>query len=299
MTEEGVVELMGQDVRKYIIQPGSGLCADIGTVVICDLVGFIYSFEASSRQNNVPFENLVHEMYEIGEGDTFPGLELALRHSKEGEHFRLFCRAKFAFGPIGRKASTAEPNSAVPPHSDFEYEVKIIKHLRQGELDPEMEAKFKKLTLECNNETARSEAFNRIQTMQSMMRRKHAGNKWFSFGELDRACRAYAKATKISSGYFKRSDETEQSLVECVENSKNHDFIEKEDFELLALHVDCLNNLSLCKLLQKEFSQAKELCIQVLQFSPLNFKALLRAAKATLALDVSFAFHIIEGLVYL
>lgn len=105
-------------------------------------------------------------------------------------------------------------------------------------------------------------------------------------GEYSKASRAYSKATQISSTYFNSHSESNTNLLDKLADHGKIELIPAEDEDLLGLHVDCLNNLAACKLLQKEFLQAKDLCIQVLQFDCNNFRALLRAARATLELDV-------------
>lgn len=58
----------------------------------------------------------------------------------------------------------------------------------------------------------------------------------------------------------------------------------KSKGELLLSLIACLNNLSACYLSMKDYTKAKETCVQALQLEPDNVKALIRASKASLAL---------------
>ena len=53
---------------------------------------------------------------------------------------------------------------------------------------------------------------------------------------------------------------------------------------LMVAFISCLNNLSACHLSMKEYAKAKDLCVRVLEVEPDNLKALVRGAKAALAL---------------
>jgi hypothetical protein len=59
--------------------------------------------------------------------------------------------------------------------------------------------------------------------------------------------------------------------------------------EVLGAYVQCLNNMAACQLRLGEAAKAKEVCVQVLEIDPDNQKALLRAAKAALAMHVSLS----------
>ena len=305
-------EIMGKDVMIQRIRSGEGELAEYGTVVKCNLTGYLYSLESKERLSSEPFETLKDQSFQIGEGDTFPGLELALRHSKKGEILTLFCNSRFAYGFAGRNyKEETEKNSAgndndneskstkssvfsIPPNTDVEYLIEILSHRGEKELDPEI-LKLHENKLLSLPEEERSTLMNRLLTTQALNFRKEAGNRWFSYGDYQRAAKAYSRATQISEGYFNVAGPTgedaadEKTMVEKVQamENKKQERIPEEDNEIVNLYVNCLNNLAACKLAQKEFQQAKELCTKVLEFSPFNPKALLRAAKASLATDVS------------
>eukprot|EP01033_Poteriospumella_lacustris_P000460 gene460-303_t len=103
--------------------------------------------------------------------------------------------------------------------------------------------------------------------------------------------KAYSRATQFAEGYF-NPDKNKKSLGESVEDAaksleeqQQHEQKAIDDRDLVEVYIACLNNLAACKISLKDYSAAKDLCVQVLQLSPWNGKALLRAAKATLAMD--------------
>lgn len=87
--------------------------------------------------------------------------------------------------------------------------------------------------------------------------------------------RAYSKGAKAAEGYFNTD-----------KDSQDDGLSNDPDSLLYEAYVTCLNNLAACYINQKEFLKAKEICTRVLELSPNNIKALLRASKAALALDL-------------
>lgn len=124
-------EVLGSDVMFKRISPGQGPTAEMGTLVTCDYRGYFNDDES-------PFEVMTNQRFKIGETDTFPGLELALRHSSVGETLRVKVNSRFAYGPDGRpawKAGDGREVPAIPANSDLEYEVTIISHVADGGME--------------------------------------------------------------------------------------------------------------------------------------------------------------------
>ncbi len=325
---------MGKDVVVQRKSPGEGETAEYGTVVKCHLTGYFYSTVTKERTNDEPFEVLKDQSFQIGEADTVPGLELALRHARKGEKLSVFIASRFAFGIAGRNYQAVNQGNAekkngegeneqnnekldlkspaikesnavvVPPDQDIEYEIEVLTHRTDREFDSDFLRRFESASNETLTEEEKEELRNRLLTLQSLQLRKESGNRWFSYGEYGRAAKAYSKATQISEGYFNKpatgegeggEGDNTKSLEEKVLESeaKKDEKIPAEENEVVAVYVSCLNNLAACKLATKEYYQAKELCTKVLEFSPFNAKALLRAAKASLATDVSHLILII------
>jgi hypothetical protein len=78
------IDLMGKDVRLVRLVPKEGEIATVGMLVRCNLRGYYYNMKEERRLSNIPFEDSKNEVFQIGEADTFPGLELGLRHSRKG-----------------------------------------------------------------------------------------------------------------------------------------------------------------------------------------------------------------------
>jgi hypothetical protein len=307
-------EIMGRDIMIKRVKPGDGELAEFGTIVRCNLKGYFYSVEKEERLSQDPFEVLHDQSFQVGEGDAVPALELALRHSKQGETLHVYCSYRFGYGTAGRNyteksdsieskpsdsSETAKSTSStIPPNMDLEYELEILHHRGEKEFDPDFLKKHQALIDAAEDETTKSAVMSRILTMQMMLGRKEAGNRWFSCADYGRAAKSYSKATQLAEGYFNATSGTpregedegkektiEEKALEMAE--KNAQRIPAEDSEVVNIYVSCLNNLAACKLSQKDYYKAKELCVKVLEFSPYNGKALLRAARAALATDVS------------
>lgn len=318
------IELMGKDIRIHRVRSvdsASSSMAEVGTIVKCNLRGYYYSIAKEKRLNPEPFETMENQYYQIGEGDAIPGLELPLRHSRVGEIIRCTSSARFAYGSIGRCVDKLHKNEdstedkdgnidsdfvpiklrgntpIVPPNVDLEYEIEILGHFGDRDINPDTIRKHQS-EVDCvsNDEEKRQKLLHRLLTVQLMNYRKDCGNRWFNYDEFGRAAKAYSAATKLAESYFNSStsntvvDETNTledriKAVEANERAKSEP-IAAEDVDVVSAYVTCLNNLAACKVSQGEFAAAKDLCVKVLQFSPGNGKALLRAARSCLALDV-------------
>ena len=320
-----LVKLMGTEIQfqRLTILPHVPI-AEVGVIVKCNIKGYFFSVEQMKRLCHEPFEELDNQYYQVGEGDAIPGLELALRHSRKGEKMRSVFTAKFGFGSAGRGVTknavesagsagatinTAQPitiektksgMAIIPPNMDLEYEIEIVDHLQEKVLHQQTVEKYRNDLLAVEgNEEAKNQLIHRLYTLQSMNYRKEAGNRWFSFEDYDRSARAYSHATKLAEGYFNSGSSntvleeatTMEERLKAIEEKERQksEPVAEEDSEIVGLYVTCLNNLAACKLSKGEYMATKELCVKVLQFSPFNGKALLRAAKATLALDVSYS----------
>ena len=75
---------------------------------------------------------------------------------------------------------------------------------------------------------------------------------------------------------------TEDKDGQEVDRTAKGDAIRKG--HLMVAYISCMNNLSACHISMKEYAKAKDVCVRVLELEPDNLKALLRGAKAALAL---------------
>ena len=315
-------EIMNRDVLvKRIHNSDQSLpSASFGTSVICNISSYFLTSNSSEEDNTTdlservvssePFEVLVNERYKIGEGDAFPALELALRHSRVGDEFLLRTSNRFAFGLSGR-------DTTIPPNTDLELRVQVLQHVLENEIDKSFiqsqissilsinSGKFK-VSISENIDDDIAENEKRWAAFSDLCFRKEAGNRWFRYRDFGRAARAYSKGTKVADEYFKAIDKYQGGANEMVKMGEdgqmqiNPDYREggqvdgqdpppddDRDTIIFLAYLSCLNNLSACHMEQGENLKARDLCIKVLEMDPNNLKALLRAARSSLALHVS------------
>jgi FKBP-type peptidyl-prolyl cis-trans isomerase len=237
------MEIMNKEILIKKILEGSGTTASFGTIVKCNIKGYLSN--PPNPPNREPFEDLKDQCFKIGEGDIFPGLELALRHSRAGEKFKLKCSSKYAYGPVERpeiKESNGHIIPRIPPDSPVEYEVEVTEHV-------DLESKIDR----------NSSTHDRDLTLLDVSLRKECGNRWYSYGDWIRASRAYSKGAEIAEAYLKScQNETDED-----NNDKEEEtgvlMDEKDPGSLLLnAYVSCLNNLAACYLNRGENLKAKE-----------------------------------------
>lgn len=257
-------EIMGKDIMIKTLEKGTGEIAEMGTVITCNLKGFLV--REDGEPESTPFETLQDQQFKIGESDAFPGLELTLRHSHVGETFQVKCESRFAFGHTGRPAyslaasgnteSTTSDSEkspkitvpAIPADADLIYEVKVLKHRREGEVSKELEELLKSLLPGVSTTSDEyKEEFNRQSALQEITLRKDCGNRWFSYLDFQRAARAYSKGTQIADNYFKSLPSTTPEGQEPSEEGEK-DPVSGKDLAVVHVYVACLNNLSACYL---------------------------------------------------
>jgi len=325
----GWEEIMGKDLAIKRLKTGTSELAEMGTVVTCNMLGFFVEDEEPAA---LPFEGWKNQKFKIGESDAVPGVEMALRFSRVGDVIRVRCKSRFGYGPTGRpvvfksngdskqdeSSAGSEAIVAIPADQDLEYELEVLAHLPDGEVDPEILATHQfdesssPLPSEPDgNNNARSAALRshleRLQALTELQQRKEAGNRWFSYSDFSRSARAYSKATQIADRYFNGNasantpaqalqgvsgeggvGEAEAALA-AAEKAKEEQrrTFQAGDEEVVAIYVSCLNNMAACQLRLGDNAKVKDICIRVLEIDPTNHKALLRAAKAALATHVS------------
>ena len=299
--------------------------ASIGTTVVCNIACFLLKpFEivsnsaenlsidlADRKEESKPFENLEKERYKIGKGDLIPALELGLRHSRIGDRFLLRANSRFAFGYNGRDTS-------VPPNADLHFDIHVLNHIQESEIDNDYvhiqissilslnNGKFNVCLPEDIDADIVSHS-NRWAAFSDLCFRKEAGNRWFKYKDFQRAARAYAEGTKVADEYFKSIDKYQENKNDMIKMDENgqmqinpdyrggegnidgdsaHEENDGKDSIIFLAYVSCLNNLAACHMEQGENLKARDLCIKVLEIDPSNLKALLRAARSSLALHV-------------
>ena len=126
--------------------------------------------------------------------------------------------------------------------------------------------------------------------------RKVCGNRWFSYGDFPKAGKSYAKGMQIAQNFLQNMPDPEvqaddvEVLAEGNVDGQQIDGAAKSNGDairkghLMVAYISCMNNLSACHISLKEYAKAKDVCVRVLELEPDNLKALLRGAKAALAL---------------
>ena len=187
-------QLMGEDVKvRFRARGDEGLpLAEVGTLVRCRDVS-LRVVEGDSPET--AFERLPSLDAEIGKGDVVPGLELALRNSREGDRLRVRIAPKFAFGPLERPSPG--DLAPLPPDSTVEYELSVWKHTSAA--------------LEFPDSIEQQQLF-------SSALRKEAGNRWFSYREFGRAGRAYSEAVQLTESLESASPDLLRTRLDCLNN---------------------------------------------------------------------------------
>ena len=271
---------------------------------------------------DAPFEVQTEKLFTIGEGDTVAAMELALRHSQAGDVLFLRAASKFAYSAAGRPgaaatrsavaegaenallspASTASrtfdyaeaqakldtytaavpaagPPATVPPYTDLEYVIRVL-----GVYDDPVAA-LRRASPEYDQH-CRARDCERAgeRVVAEMLIRKQAGNGWFSAGDFARAGKCYAKAIQIAEVYQSQLADQDAAAAEAGGGEEVAPAQDDGREEVAAALLTALNNLSACYLSRGDHTKAKEVCVRVLEADSTNTKALLRAARASLAL---------------
>ena len=277
MNGEILVEKMGENNNGTAI-------IEMGTIIECNLKGFYLqrNNEATMTlenlqlvsQDSLPFEILVNQRFQIGEGDCIPGLELALKYAIPQVSYKMRTTSKFAYGSDGRCPLSTTTGNSIPPNSDLEYEILVTCFETEAETKPETETNTDADT-NTNTDNVSVQEFHKQchDINKRVMLRKECGNRWFYYNEYNRASRSYQKGLQIAESFFSSLEEVNDDMMD-VESYRN----------LINSRLSCLNNLSSCHLFNKQYIKAREVCIAVLEIEPTNKKALLRAARASQAL---------------
>jgi tetratricopeptide (TPR) repeat protein len=191
-----------------------------------------------------------------------PGLELALRHSHQGERLQAKCTWKFGFGFNGRPGSLSF--GTIPGQANLIFDIEILEVFSL----PTPPRPYLPLP---RPQHIRSPD-NGDMDLQSIVRdvavRKENGNRWFAYGDFTKAGRCFSQGGKTGDGQL---DLLSQQLDDSPTGRAGR--------ELLGLYLDCLNNLSACHLNMGDPFKARESCIRVLEIDPNNQRGLLRASK--------------------
>lgn len=219
--------------------------ANMGTIVC-----YSYNCYVINENNNTLIESVNNEMIKIGDADVIPALELSLRHSYNKSSMIVKCSSKYAYGPSGRLGSNKYKE--IHPDSNLVFDITSILHVQS-----------------CDDVIGKYEIDSSCKNMDilDLFIKKDSGNRWFAWQDYSKAAYCYSKGIR-SAEVFLNADHSNDEIA-----------------DLTNVLIVLLNNLSACYLSMKEYVKAKETCIKVLEINENNFKAILRASRASLALD--------------
>mmetsp|Transcript_20366 Transcript_20366/g.20492 ORF Transcript_20366/g.20492 Transcript_20366/m.20492 type:complete len:392 (+) Transcript_20366:315-1490(+) len=240
----GWTDMMGKDLRTKVIKEGDGPYIDVDMYVRC-------SYRMFTEPNGELIESLVDEKFMIGEGDTIPGLELCIRHSRVGSVIQILCASKFAFYS-GRPSLGSIP--AIPIDTMLRFEVEV-----QEILTPSSDPSLAELSY--------------------VTGRKEAGNRWYKYHEYMKAAKCYSKAIERVETYLSNEPNDTHTHTDTQSDTQL-----KSRMRFHHILIDSLNNLAACHIILHEYYKAKTVCLRLLEYDANNVKGLLRAAKASLSL---------------
>ena len=260
--------VMGKDVCIETLEEGLGddktKIAEYHSVVTYDFKGYFIDGSEDGEdgmmskdlvRRDEPFEEMTNHRAQIGESDTIMGLELALRtNGRPGAVFRVRIHGKYGYGSQGRKEvdSSEGEGVAIPPMQKLEYVVTVSEVVGIDEF------------YKSNPATGRN------ATYEDLCLRKEVGNRYFYYADYVKAARSYSKGASKGDAHYGQSPRDNTPI----------------DKKIWEVYVSCLNNLSACHISSGEFFKAKEVCVKVLELEDTNIKALLRGARASLALSL-------------
>lgn len=312
------VDLMPRDEQRT---------AQMGRIVCCNYMIWLLSPSSGSddliSENRTitsisPIEVQTNKLFTIGEGDTVAALELALRHSQQGDVLYLRAASKFAYSAAGRPGTGTSAGTSEGTVEGTESPVATSSQQRTFDL---IEAQTKLDTFSAKSPTlvgippgadleylvhvtgvyddplqalraANPDYDARCRDKEEAIAAEGQGGIEHVLAEVQ--IRKLAGNGWFACGDFARAGKCYGKAVQIADAYQADDMTEESNGEpssndsrleeLSALLLTALNNLAACHVSRGEYAMAKELCVRVLEVDPSNSKGLLRAARASLAL---------------
>lgn len=175
-------------VKKRILTEGVGNVLPESAYVICDYNAYI-------EYGPTPFDSTYarHRPFklQLGQGETFPGLEAGIQSMKVGEKSQFLIHPDLAYGKLGCL-------SRVPPDTQVLFEVEIKNCLNTGSIQSYQ-----------NLEKSEQQQFKNIYEYAEALRRK--GNSFFGSNLIKQAIKEYNVAvTKLENCTL--ADYTDQEI---------------------------------------------------------------------------------------
>jgi hypothetical protein len=228
----------------------------------------------SNNHNATIFQESDDWWIQIGNGrglDVVPAVEMAVRFMKVGETAIVWAHSKYAYGRMTRLSSSVATTTTttgsspytLPPESNVAYQITVKE----------------KVNVSSNNN-------NENTTLALAQARKRQINdmyqyEWSNGDNVLRIVQAYQRiAQDTASLWTNLHQEDEQQ--DNVNHHTDTTLTKEQQETAKQLHIDALNNITAVYLSAKQYHQAKEAAVQVLQVDANNIKGLIRAAKAAL-----------------
>lgn len=251
-------ELIGPGVRKKVVFEGAGASPDLGSLVLVNWDGVVIQADGAS---GYAFAKRSRVTSRIGDGEDIPGLELTLRHMREGQQCLIRCESRFAYGPDGCP-STRPGDKDVPPNTDVEILVELLEVLSKTQLSD--------MTLD--------------EKLAEGNRKKVVGNDQFARTAYKQALRSYTAACNIIAEVVLPDKESEmfqkvrQLRLDCGNNMATAcvrlgEFEKAKEATVDVLRLDPDNMKALFRAgqissLQSNFVEAKVALRRALNLSP-------------------------------
>lgn len=250
-----------------------------GAVIKCSFKLFMFLDDDGEKDLDrrrgkwISLEERTLESFQLGENDMVKGLEIIFLKGnfRIGDKFRARIDSSLAYGDKGRPAiQLSNLIQPIPPNTDLEYMIEIadISYFYPYPHNFAVDQNTSKLII-TKAIVSTDIDFNTISesgVVAYCNLRKESGNRWFKFQNFDLAANAYGRGAIIADAYMKLGT----------------DFDKKK---MTELYIACLNNLAACHISRGNMIRAKAETRKVLEIDPNNVKALLRTARASLAIQ--------------
>jgi len=278
-------ELMGKDIMmKVLSQPSSKEAnlenrqsrleneCNIGDAIVVDFKGYsickddatnkdFLSKDFATEDSQIePFIEFKSTIVVLGDGDIPPGLEMAIRFSLKNQTSLVRCHSKFAYGAHGRLKTEnihKKQNLSVLPYTT------VMFCLQCREIISSSSSNFHSFNFRIMRALAKKRFGNDIYEHEWILSESGKGNCMKKYSE------ARDILTTIVDELSGRNDDGENKY-------------DKSLYQATSTLVDCHNNIAAHHLRQKEYASAKESASKALQLDPKNYKALCRAARASM-----------------
>ncbi|CAB9523158.1 Peptidyl-prolyl cis-trans isomerase [Seminavis robusta] len=256
-------DLMGDNIQMKIISESKDAKeVQPQDAVVIDFIGRL----APNREDaeGPIFQEGKDWLIVIGDKYVIPALEMGVRFMKDQQKAVIWSHSKFAFGVTTRKH---DEGFELPINSNVRYEVHVKKIFCPDDGSDDPDGFQLKL------------AFSKKLIANDMFKNELYKPNAYSASSEQRAIRLYTKAAD-EMVHMLQTHEAEKEKE--GENYKEPEGRKEKATKAMEIMMDSLNNVVAVYMKAKKYHEAKEAAVKVLTHDPQNYKALLRAAKATM-----------------